>query len=624
MKGMKRRVFLIAAAIFLSIVFMNGFALAANETKSDNKDLSQTSKEGVDKGYACLSNIVKSKSSLSLQEAVFSVLALGGEKNILEVIEKEKNGVCWPKSGCKLKESAQVSLAYDRINKNNDDIIKWISSRNISASDLNWYLEIDISSHVPASCTIKYDGNDKRINVKEDMRLDGSPGSCFSFSSSGYWLSIKDSCLDKEFEVSCDQDFVSALLYEKKPSGSTIYVSSETHSASSLGSTKEKVNSKCLKGDNGCDYEGTLWAALALQQDKKDISLYLPYLVTLAENNQKYFPSSFIYLLTGSEDQYSNIVQSQKQGRSWKIIGSPYGEFYDTSLGMLALKSSSANELENTKNYLLSIQGSDGCWNNDNIRDSAFILYSGWAKQVSGASGGSGTGQEICESVIGQACENANSCLDAGGRVLSNFKCSTFGTSCCSVDIKELSCKDQKGIICSSGQKCEGRSTPSSDQGACCLDACINVEEPNTCESFNGICRQSCEGDEEKNSGQSCSEGRTCCQIKTDDESGSSAGLIITLIILIILVLLAIIFRHKLQIGWFKIKGKIKSTSITKPAVPPVSGQNGPTSFPRPNAGQRQAYRPQTQQRPSNTRRPISQKDKELEETLKKLREMSK
>ncbi|MEK6850438.1 MAG: hypothetical protein AABX85_02605 [Nanoarchaeota archaeon] len=575
---------------------------------------------GIDKGYKCLEDQVKNKSGLSLQEAIFTTLALGSKQNLQDKINSEKSSSdsCWPKSGCTIKETAQVLLAQKRAGKSIENIEKWLLSKNSTSSDLNWYLEVDISNHIAADCTLKYDGSEKTIKILDDMKITGNPGSCFSISRGGYWLLFRENCYDKEIQISCNQDFISAMVYEKK-AGTTIYVLPDTHSSAALGSTSEKVSVKCFKSGTTCDYEGSLWAALALNKAGKNVDSFIPYLIAMAENNKKYFPSAFLYALTGAEDQYADIVQSQKQSRSWKMIGTPYGEYYDTSLAMLALTKTSAGELENTKNYLISIQGKDGCWDNDNIRNTAFLLYSGWPKVTVSVSD---AGETLCESVAGQSCENSVSCLEAGGRVLSNFQCSGF-SQCCSVKVALQSCSIKNGIICSSSQNCDGNIVQSAE-GGCCVGACVNKPVENTCEIIGNSCRDSCLDGEEEDSTKTCSSG-VCCTESTSTEPKSYAWLIITIIILIILVVLAIIFRNKLKIWWFKFKGKAKVSSITRPGVPPSSGQAhmpqpvyrpAPSSFSRP--GQIRAM-PRTV-----ARKPISDKDKEMEETLKKLREMSK
>ena len=117
-------------------------------------------------------------------------------------------------------------------------------------------------------------------------------------------------------------------------------------------------------------------------------------------------------------------------------------------------------------------------------------------------------------------------------------------------------------------------------------------------------------------------ESEICCV-----EKGGSSLWIVILIILIILVVLAIIFREKLKLEWFKLTGKFGS----KPVMP--SKQNafpqrfGPTGI-RPQTMQ-SSRPPQTmppQQRMSTrpSVRPVTAKDKEMEEALRKLRDMSK
>ena len=80
-----------------------------------------------------------------------------------------------------------------------------------------------------------------------------------------------------------------------------------------------------------------MWAALALNKNGNNVDAFVPYLIALAEDNRRFFPSVFLYILTGGEDQYNEIVQNQKQGGYWEITSSPYKRFYDSSLGMLAL-----------------------------------------------------------------------------------------------------------------------------------------------------------------------------------------------------------------------------------------------------------------------------------------------
>ena len=582
----------------------NSEAVSASSTLNENKD-------AIANAYTCLENNVKN-ASVSFQEAIFSTLALGNKANLIKVIDdnKKANDDCWPKEGCKLKETAQAALAYERAGKNTDNVEKWLLGKNASMNELSWFLEIDISNHIPSSCSIRYLNVERKISIGEDMKISGDGGSCLSVSSNGFWLQIKEICYDKKFEISCDQDFITALLYTKK-NGDKVYVSSKTSSAASLGTTTEEINARCFKSGTACDYEGSLWAVIALQKTGNDVSNFVPYLIALAEDNRKYFPSAFIYHISGGDEYYTDIIQSQKQGKYWEIIGTPYSRFYDTSLGMLAL-SSGAAELDNAKNYLLNIQGKDGCWNSGNIRDTAFLLYSGWSKVAGGS--GTGTGSVPQCSSVGY-CEARFDCLNAQGNVLDNYQCQGL-LSCCSVNVQEQSCEQKGGLVCSSNQQCDGLVEPAAD-GSCCLGrVCKDVQVAQTCE---GICQFSCDDNQESGTG-TCSNAEVCC-IPKAVKSGSLWWLWL-LIILILIVVLAIVFKDRLRVWWFKYKGKAKTSPVNKPRGPPsgmpIQLRPRPMNvFGRPPIMPRPIFRP-VQTGPKNIR------DTEMEETLKKLKEMSK
>lgn len=600
---MRKEVFALMFFVLMSFVLTSGVLAVGNETN-------QTS--GLDKvnvAYTCLENQIKDK-DLGLQDAVFATMALGGQDDLIDEIEHERNGNCWPSPTCTLRETAQVVLAYNQAGKSNSEITDWLESRAKVADDLTWYLEIDVSNHVASDCTVRYNGNKYDFKIKDDMTLSGSAGSCLKKSSSGYWLEITDACVgdEEEFEVSCDEDFITTLIYEKSLGG-TIFVSSDTHSASSLGTTKEQVSAKCFATGSKCDYEGTLWATLALDKKGKDVSEYLPYLIALSSDNQKYFPSSFLYILAGGDDQYTEITQNQKQGKFWELVSSPYNRFYDTSLGLLGLAGTSAEERTNAQNYLIGIQTTEGCWNNNNIRDTGFILYSGWGKTAK--SGGSSVGTSCTGA--GNYCVPRYACLEASGLVMGEYDCSNFGDSCCSVNVIEQTCAEKSGVICGSGETCKGSTTSSLD-GTCCLDVCQITQQANSCEILGGICSVSC-GSGTKEASNSCDlSGEKCCV--QDNTTGSSIWIwILLLLILIVLVVIGILYRNKIKVQWYKWKGRASSTEVKRPANP---GFGMPRFVPQ----QGLRRQPLMRQSPRPIRR--TEKDTELEETMKKLRDMGK
>lgn len=596
------------------VVFAAHFAVAAeNDTSSGTSATSSSGSSGedsakIDRAYKCLEGQVSNKSVLSLQDAIFSMLAAGNLDKVSAKIESERGDSCWPKEGCKIKDTAQVGLAYDRAGKGTGDIEKWLVGKNLTTTELSWYLEIDVPSKQTASCTITRGKDVSKLRILDTMKIEGSPGSCFTGAASGFMLKISASCLNDEFEISCDQDFVTTVLYQKGSTG-TMFVSSETHSSAAMGTTKEKVNGKCFKTGATCDYEGSLWATLLFQKLGRDVSPYLPYLMALADDNTRYFPYAFLHILTGIDEQYSEVVQAQKQSKFWEMTGSPYNRYYDTSLAVLSLRTRESTEADNAKNYLLQIQTKEGCWNNNNVRDTAFILYAMWPKDAVRRATSITT---MCESPF--SCENAFECTGAGGTVMFGSECSNAGSVCCSISVADQPCDVIGGIVCSDSQECQGESVPSSD-GSCCLQACIDKPIEDVCSQIGGICRESCESGEDESSEECSDSTNICCVVS---EGGLSWFWIILLIILIILVALGIWKRDKLK-EWFGNIFKKKPVGLA-----PSPAQRAP-----PSVMQRVAapitgafgMRPGAARAPVRTR-PVS-RDKEVEETLKKLKDMS-
>ena len=582
-------------AKFLLVIFLvmiiAGVLVSAQETQDPK----------VAKAYSCLDNKIKDNcASLPFEDKVFSVLATGKCSSELE--DTSKDDQCWPSSGCKIRETALAVLAFNRIGEEKTEAEDWLLAQTAITTDLIWNLEIDTQEE--STCKISYEGVEKSVTVKENKQISSVAGNYLSLAPGGYWLRINEACYNNNFTISCDKDFKTTLLYSKKNSP-TIYVSSKTNSASGGETTEEKVNAFCFKTGNTCDYEGSLWATLALIKAGKDVSQFIPYIMAMEDENTKYFPSSFLYMITDNAQYFSEIINLQTN-EYWKIASSPYNQFYDTSLALLALIGT--EQTTSTKTYLLGIQGANGCWN-DNIKDTAFILYAAWPEQYQPP-------QQVEE------CENYNYFCTAPAECsqadkLNNYVC-YGGEICCKTQAKEQTCSVQEGITCQEGQTCTGDWILASDTTKCCLGSCINQEQITECEMQNYTCRNSCADDEEETV-DSCNGAEVCCKLKP--ASPKSNILIWALVTLIALVALGIIFRKRLRGKLFTLKGSLKKgPSRTIPGgFPPVPPQ---TAIPRPRMILPRQY--QTPRPTGPIRKPATKTDKELEETLRKLKEMSK
>ena len=306
------------------------------------------------KGYEWLTNEVDGKcDELTLNEQIAVLLALGYKSDInsecKNALAPTADIECWPIGNCNLKTTSQAILALSKAGYNTEKAVEWLISQNITSTDLIWYLEIDADGKT--DCKISYGSTEKTITIDEDKKINKDAGSCLSRAQDNYWLKIDDGCYDKNFTISCDQSFISTLVYEKKQ-GSTIYVSSQTESASADGKTEHTVNSYCLSTSSNCDYEGSLWATFALSQTGNDISGFLPYLIAMADEdaNQKYLPSAFLLMITDYSEYITTLANEQKTEGYWQTSDSN-SRFYDTALALLALYSINTDQADAAKTW---------------------------------------------------------------------------------------------------------------------------------------------------------------------------------------------------------------------------------------------------------------------------------
>jgi len=562
----------------------------------------------VNKAYDCLNDKIDEKTcdKLSVTEKIFSFLAVG--KCDSELRADAKDGECWPEANCNIKTTAQAVLALGTSAAKD-----WLLEQKGNPSEIIWYLQIEPSTE--STCTITYDGDDYSIEIGEDKKIDSAAGNCLSLSSSNYWLEIDSDCYEEEFEISCEENFLTNLLF-KSDDSSTIHVSEQTSSATGDGTTREQVNSSCFIDGETCDYEGSLWATLALDSMGEEISSYIPYLIIMAEENNEYFPEVFLYALTGYEDFHYDIISRQTSNGYWSISGDKY---YDTALALYPFIYKDFNEKEEAKIWLSNEQEDNGCWNAGNIVDTAFILHSVWTKE-------NPTSPPVGSTCLdaGYYCMSSANCDDAGGNILDN-SCSGFNVCCDTQEIQET-CDDAGGKICTGGKKCAGNTLEKLDTYLCCFDECEEPEpgpEPgleDQCESFEGVCEVECGEGYERSYEYTCEYyGDVCCM---EEGRPGPSPLLWILIILVILVALGIVFREKLKAFWFRIKSNFKKT-------PGYVGRGPRPGFPSfPSTERRVTPRrimpAEHRHMPRLIPRRPAKTSSELDDVLKKLKDMGK
>jgi len=574
---MKKRVYF----ILLSLLILCSFFISAETLNSTES-----------KAYACLEQKVNNRcSNLSTEEKIFSFLAINKCKT--ELLTDQSSTGCFPSSNCNIKTTAQSILALKIAGESTLKPEEWLLSKSIPSPNVEWFLQIEPTGK--SSCTISYTSRSYSIVVDEEKKISRGAGSCLSVYDN-YWLKIAPSCYNQNFEISCNSSFMTSLIYRKKSLQSIhdFYIPDRVNSASSGGTTTEKVKSSCFSTRTSCDYEGTLWATLILDYLGKDISEYLPYLMTMMEDNFNSLPESFLYTVTG--DFEVDLLAKQRENKFWLESGD---KFYDTAVALFPFQNDNLlTEKANSKDWLGDVQGNDGCWQG-NIRNTAFLLYSLWARErVTPATPTNITNTTTpatlsdCED-SGNFCISSYSCLDSDGETLSNYS-GCLGTNiCCSENEILRSCEEKEGELCESEESClnDGVEVESSDSTAnsiCCVRGeCGIPEEPqeenNECETNGGACKYLCNSETETTTSDTCSPSEICCIYKT--KSSGFGWVILILVIFIGLTVAGIIFKDKIRVFLFRFKPKSggKSSPTTGgPRFPPSSSSNVyPGSVPR-------------------------------------------
>jgi len=627
---MKRALVLIALFVFF---FSFSFVAAENVTK-------------VGEAYSCLQDKITERTCglLSPEERFFSLMSVRYCE--AEVLADAINDECWPASGCRAKSTAQAILSLDAAGQNTDAAETWLLDQKAIPEDVNWYIQVD--SNDATDCTVTYGDAPYSFSVGVDKKITaGYLGGCVDVSGNGYWLEVENNllCYEETFGVSCDQSFLTNLLFSKSGS-STIHVLEGTQTAPADGLTEENIDSFCFSTGSSCDYEGSLWAALVLDMAGKDISAFLPYLITMEEDNSEFLPEAFLYLLTSNTDYSTRLLAKQKPSNNGEYWSESGDRLYDTAVALLPYQISDNTEKTNTKEWLLSneIQGDNGCWE-ENIRNTAFLLYSIWPNYAPiGDDGGDDDngddGEEGNETTLdciteGYYCRSSIACYDDLGSILDSYQCA-YPNVCCSLPPTPVDefCEDLSGIVCAYDEICEDGITEETEGlsygETCCIGGYCDDStrdpppEDDDCEDAGGICRSfGCSEDEEETTLYSCSGGGSCCVTSFGPGDGDKKPkwIIWLLVILVIIVVIAIIFRDKLRRMLFGMKSRTGKGGA-KPGYGRGPRPPGPPKFPAPLTGHPERMPTPTGRMTPKPGGPKLRSQKELDDVLVKLKDM--
>jgi Cys-rich repeat protein len=456
-------------------------------------------------GYECLEDKVVGKcSTLTSEEMAFSLMAINECK--AELVSKAKSSECWAKTGstCDLKTTAQSLIALDKTTFDTSKGADWLLAQKKPATGITWFLQIDAGEET--SCEIRFDSGSYSVTIGDDKKIKTASGSsCFSKAPGDYWLQVSSSCPDKVFEVSCSltstDRFLTNLIYQKAGSD-VFYVSETTNTAQSDGATIEEIRTFCFANGASCDYEGSLWAAMALSYLGHDDELvpFYPYLVTMAEDNEKFLPEAFLYYLKNDEQYKIQLLNdhfySLKFNRGyWQGIATN-DKVYDTALALFPLTSSDLLEKTKAQNWLLEEQGTNGCWGN-NVRNTAFVLASAWPESAPEEpacfdNSDCNTATEKCfkSQCVPKDAECISDSQCTGGKICtSDYKCveCLYNSDCADDQICQTSTKTcvtppectnssqcGAGEICSITGYCISEGTQCTTDSECTNGVCLN------------------------------------------------------------------------------------------------------------------------------------------------------
>lgn len=602
----KKRVLLCALLLF--VILMPVIFAADNETDTET----ETTISVEQLARQCITDRIEEKtcSQLTFEEKVYAVLSTGRCSSELQSSSSASG--CWPNTGCDVVSTSKAILALNSVGVSTTSAESWLLTKNITTSNLDWYLQIE--STEASTCTINYDDRDYTFQIAEDKKLSSGAGTCLTLSAGDYWLRISESCYNKEFTISCDKSFLTSTFFQKTGS-STIHISDEIQEDSAGGELVESVVSYCFADDGSCDYESSLWAAYALESIDFDLEDFIPYLVANVDSSSGILSEAFLYFLTG--DYRNELLSLQKTSGYWD---ESRDRIFDTSIAISAFGATD-ERVSKAIEWLEEEQGEDGCWSG--IRDTGIVLYFVWPKMFDS---GTGTTSKSSCTDAGFYCLPSADCGDTD--LLSDYSCAGI-RSCCSVGVDLESCSEQDGTLCDyATEMCDGDKlydySDFSEDNICCIGECVPRQESGSyeCEDYGYTCMSSCgDGYEEVN--YECGSYDYCCQ-----EKSGSWFWIILLVILIILVALGIIFREKLQPYFNKIKpyiDKIKS-KFSKKSLPSVK-----TGRPRPigrglpsRMNQRTILPPSAQKRPTGPKPTRPKSSSDIDDVLKKLKDMGK
>jgi len=552
--------------ILLMVFFSMCFVIAEDETVNDSR---------VQRAFDCLEAKVGGgcADTDNIQEIALTILAT--PDNVYDgCVNKLKANVQNNNLGS-VRDTALGILALKHAGEDYSVLETWLLGRAINPKDIIWYLQQDSDSET--NCSLKYNSSSYNFNVKKTKKIDSQDlGVCFSPVSSSFWLEINPICYGTNFEVACDKDFITNLLYFDARHKETFYVLDNTEEVGAYGSANIMVKSKCFPSSANsaqCSFEDTAWGAYVLSLLGYDVSSFLPYITAASTENKQFSPNVFLYLLDPLNTEISTqlIKEQNTNGLWWNGVS----KYYDTGLVLLAL-GMNQEQTRRAEDSLWFTQADNGCWANKQL-DTAMIL---WA--VERRDGVVDSSEILCEDA-GYYCTPESACSVDDDIGSSYFCDGGITTTCCKNPVVNL-CSDAGGVECATGKVCSSKEIKTKDSDFCCTTSCVSPEteeedEDSECILANHRCLSSCDSQYYEPVNYDCDGSKICCKMlpSQDNEEGVPWWIwILVGSIVIVLVVIGIIYKEQIKLLLFKSKSKMDknpSGNNLNGGIPPRPGQ---------------------------------------------------
>lgn len=601
-----------------------GGGLTKNDEKTNINGIG--SLEGKDLSYEWLFNKTTINIGTVADDSLAVIALLGSGQDVSQLIDRiktrmDKSSGCWPKNGCKVKDTSLATLAM-HLSEQDEEAeagVKWLKNSRIAGlKGGEWWLVIKGNVN-EGSCAVSYKGKSKTFNFLED-KIKETGGKYYL-----NLLQVDPSILRGEviptLNVDCSNLAGSIITLLYKPNINTFFIQkSETASNVEL-----KVANVCFgesKGSASCDYESSLYATwVLLEMGESGLSfdeigdvVYLQSKLKTSNVKDLALLNRLLYVANNVGQSFvKDLSSKQKPGGDWE------GDVFTTSLSVLGLlgNSEDSDAVNRGTAYLeRRMNTKDGSWDN-NVRSTSMALIA--LNGVDLARESVGAPSVKSKGVTSSGKEDCFNDLDDDGDTYP--------------DCGDSDCEEEKVSLCSNGK------IDSCEENVDCGGFCEACGEEKTSDTTT---TEECKSDSECDSGEECLSGKCVtkeegCKTNSDcsaseeclsgkclpKEQKSYWWLWLLIILLVLFGAFGIFYIKYVKTGKFDLKHlfkrKPKGQTFEEFKVQERFKQATPRQQPQNTRQQAQTRQPTTgQPRMQATRAPVKTKeDIELERSIK-------